>query len=101
MTVPNRRAIYSEVIMSERKICKNLGNSTTVAKCVAKTASGTPERDTTWGGGECPTHNRAGLKIKSIEETAKGSSEDEAWNRICREFNEMEERLFGKKRRRR
>ena len=83
--------------MSERKTCKKLGKITGVAKCAAKTVNGTPP----WGGGEHPTYNRAGLKIKSIEGTTEESSKDEVWNRICREFNEMEEKLFRKKRRRR
>jgi len=70
-----------------------------VAKCVGKITrshvvdvrQGHPTR-----GGDAPTIKEGRAKIKSIED--KRCSE-EVWNRICAEFNEMEDQLFQKKRR--
>ena len=49
------------------------------------------------GGDATPTKD-GGAKIKSIEGMTRRCSE-EVWDRICAEFNEMEDKFFQKKRR--
>lgn len=87
--------------MSERKTMQKPCKYASVAKSVDKSVRNgavMPDRGHPIRGGDATPNKEGGAKIKSIEGMTRRCSE-EVWDRICAEFNEMEDKFFQKKRR--